>query len=842
MRTRRYLAARSVHYELVPRGDRPVDLGIMSTAASKAISDLARSRRARLSIHRWCDDRTVHLGLTVTGVDAPGGIAAQVARGSGADAVALAVCPIPETTHLAYPSRNSFVGVGSLAQALVTQFDVSGLAETQSRNLSGASGPSFVTLSVKPVSTRERNALKEWKNRYLKRTSGLAGGADDPWQQATVLCRGMVVAGSDDPSLTADLSNIGPLLPQFESGLRAQAVTDRFPGATAAFGVAVLGVGLAAAGGFLKRPELVTLGSVVGGLSLITALLGVSNALHVSRRLMRRWLADGLVPIPPRPYLSWRHGVHGGAQAAGNEGKVQVESHPYRLVRRLLVFTPPQLAVAAALPPSTSTLSGTTASRSVVAPAEVREAVGARFAYDPEGAGCQVPDSNRTGGVIVVGDPGKGKSTLLLSIWASDLLARAREYTQCGELKRCLIWLETKGEGASRTVSVARQVGYDERGLCSIDVTADEGPQLDLVDWTDLHGSAVALAESMRYGFNSRAIMDDSEETLTLTIWLALAIAAEKVVLPGEDPDQGYMSVAWKLLGGDPVTGAKDRILDAVSRHLGEHVATGEYSADFGNELAGADTQLGLAYRGYQSKIRSKKSDTEAIFSAPRNKLSKLLEAKSLWAIDPNRPRISFRQILDHKMAVVINFGGERAFPDELRALLGAMNAYLLWQSIKQSCDNWGRLEYSIALFADELADVAGTGNEGVPDVIRLMFDGGRSRGVRPTFATQRLNQIPEATRAAALSSDTKIYLRQENNDEASAAVVDLVGQDSVTYTADDIRRLPAMAGVARIHVGPTLPAAFSIQIVTDDALTPGQIEAPVWEAVRGIEDLTGVG
>ena len=108
------------------------------------------------------------------------------------------------------------------------------------------------------------------------------------------------------------------------------------------------------------------------------------------------------------------------------------------------------------------------------------------------------------------------------------------------------------------------------------------------------------------------------------------------------------------------------------------------------------------------------------------------------------------------------------------------------------------------------------------------MFDGGRSRGVWPTFATQRLAQIPDSTRSAALSSNAKVYLRQENHTEAEAAVLDLVGKDSLTFVEDDIRRLPKMNGIARIHVGDDLPGAFTIHVVPDKYISPEYLDASV--------------
>ena len=837
--TRRFLRDHSAHYELEPKGERPTDAAAVAASFGKVLSDLQgiRQRRAVISVHRWTDGRTVKLGLTVAGTNRHQQTAAQIARAVGASPRELPTCPLPETAHLAYACRSSFSEVVSLGQDLVdgsVPFET--LAVEEGSQLMEAAGPAFLTVSVKPVSTRERDALRQWRSQRIKRAQQLSGSVGtNPWLVSEVLGRGMVVAGSDNASIAAHLTNLGPLLPRYESGLRSHTVSDAGQGG-------VTGLFLAAAGGALlyfasARGALpVGIGLAASGVAI--AGVSFSPRPNVSARFLRAWLRVGVAPIPRRPFLSWIHGYHGGAQRAGTEETMKQawEWHPYRLVRRALVLTPGHLAAVAALTPSSDTSTGATSSRSVLAPVLVREAHGARLGTDESGAPVYVPDSNRSSGVMVIGDPGQGKSTILLWIFASDLLARLREWRERREQRRAVVWFETKGEGAHRALGVAKRIGYDDRSLCFVDVTAESGPQLGLVDRSDPEGSAEALAEAMRYAFSDRSIMDESEDVLKIVFALALAIPDELLVAAREDPTQGFMSVAFKLLGGDPVTGARERILSQVSQRLGEARVEGSYDADnlaavgtgrISDEMAG--TPLGRAYRAYKSKERKRVSDTEAVFAAPRNKVSKLLAAKSLWRDDPHRLHVSFRQMLRNRMAVVINFGSKdsQAFPDELRARLGAISTYLLWQAIKQECDGWDRKGYSVAIFSDELADISGTGGDPANDVIRLMHDGGRTRGVRPTFATQRLGQLGDETKGAIRSFDTKVYLRLEDYKEAEEAARDLCGADSTSFTEDDVRRQRPLVGIARIRIGDELPPPFTLHVDFDDQITPGQLRSP---------------
>ena len=559
--------------------------------------------------------------------------------------------------------------------------------------------------------------------------------------------------GRQCPGGCARLTNIGPLLPRFESGLRAHDVSDgRYGGSV---GILLAGIGSALikfAPGRHSVPvgiALVSLGALVAGVSF-------SPRPNLSKRWLQGWLRAGVAPIPRRPFLSWVHGYKGGAQRAGTEGR----GHPGVGLAPVPIGPPGARArsdpfVAAAGSNRARTRRLDRLRHGPFRPQCRVATLGApRAGFDEEGYGIQVPDSNRSAGTMVIGDPGQGKTAILLWIFASDLAARWREWKAKGRLRRTVIWLETKGEGAGRALAAARRVGYDKRALCFLDVTVESGAQLDLVDRSDPFASAEALAEAMRYAFSERAIMDESEDILKIVFALALTIPDDLLRSAREDPAQGFMSVAYKLMGGDPVTGAKDRILAQVSKRLGEtQEPTGRFGADidrdptedavFMGDEAGA-TPLGIAYRAYRSKERSRKADTEAVFAAPRNKVSKLLAASSLWTNDPKRPHISFRQMLEHRMAVVINFGSKdkEAFTDELRARLGAIAVYLLWQAIKQECDGWAasgdcsRFSPTSLLTSPAPGERSRTTSSGSCTTVAGPW------GVWPTFATQRLTQL----------------------------------------------------------------------------------------------------
>jgi len=839
------LQKRVVHYELVPVGERPDDEARLAVIAFEHLNaTLAAQRLARFAIHRYNDGNAVHVVVSLAATRDDAGVVRDLARTLRAEPRQLESWPaeMAMLPYYAYATRLAFTTpAAQLTDGPgVTALDLRAYARTQAERLTATDRPAVVSLAGRPMSTRELTRARLFLDRVLAQTKAMLGYSGHAWYRCSTMARCMLVAGGWDPDVVRSLVNVGSLLPAYDSTLKQHLVRDVDPLWYYAAGAVAWAAAAGGLGHLAGWPAAEWLGAAVAGAAVAALVVAGTERLRLAHRAMVAWMGRGVPPVPPRTLVSWFGGLRGGTQRVGTEGAGMAIDltkpapaqrrlwHPYRTVRRIMVVTPAQLATLCALPDTHDPTAQASATRPLPAPKAVREATGCRLGYDADGYGCQVPDGSRTSGIAVLGAPGQGKTTALLSVFASDLLAR-RDELVAGERRRAVVWVETKGEGAGRAVAAARAVGYEPgRHLLVVNVADPAGVQLVMFDRRRPAEAATMLAEAMRYAFDANDIRAASADILRIAFELALRIPPDVLRQAGEDPAQGVVSLAHKLLGGDPATQAAERIVATISAAVGLDGGDQSWAAMAAGTGGGADSPLGLALRAYLAHKRSRKADEEAAFAAPRNKLSALAVATSLWHTDPSRPAISLHRLLAERRAVVLNFAG---FTDEVRARLGAITFYCLWEAIKEVCDDWGARGWSLSLLADELSDVAGTGNDAMVDVVDRMYDQGRSRGVWLSLATQRTAKLRPATRNVLRSFGSKVYLRQGLDEEAAAAAADLSdGQDGV-FSLGDIRRLQPMTGLARFQVGDELPPPFVVHIASDDEIT----EAGLRSAVRRV-------
>ncbi len=403
---------------------------------------------------------------------------------------------------------------------------------------------------------------------------------------------------------------------------------------------------------------------------------------------------------------------------------------------------------------------------------------GVRVGADEQGRDCYLSDHDRQYGFFCVGTPGSGKTTMLLNLLRGDVLAQ-----QAGK-KIGAVWIETKGEGAQRAQQVIQDAGGHPVVLKA---AASEGPRLELIDWDDPERSAKLLVDSMRYAFEADAIQDRSVDVLTAAFRCVLTLPPQAVREMGFSsgrPD--VMQAAWRLLGG----GQQNR-LPQQARAIAEKYAPNTY-----NSLA-----------DYLPPHISKR-DSEQVTMAPRNKVAALSACVGLFA-GYDRQWASLDQIVDQHWAVVLDlspaYGG--AYTETTAQQTAAIAMFCLWDTIKRICHDWQAQDRSVAVYSDELHDVAGFGDFSL-EVVESLAVQGRSRGVLPVFGTQYFNQLRPKTQEAIRNFGSLVVFRIADVEVARTAS-DLLRE---VYSADEISALETGMGAARLSCNSKPRPAFTLR------------------------------
>ena len=192
-----------------------------------------------------------------------------------------------------------------------------------------------------------------------------------------------------------------------------------------------------------------------------------------------------------------------------------------------------------------------------------------------------------------------------------------------------------------------------------------------------------------------------------------------------------------------------------------------------------------------------------------RNKLDELLAAEHWWS--PARRKVTWAQILTGHRSVVINAGpaGDGAqLTERLTGYLSAMLTFSLREAISRTCNGWREQGRSVSIFADELALLAGSSAE----VLVWLHDAGRSFGVRPYLATQRITQLPAVLAESILDYGTVCWFVQSNPDVADRAARDL-SVDGSAWSPADVTNLAPYTAVVRTHVGQRRQPAAPVRV-----------------------------
>ena len=412
-----------------------------------------------------------------------------------------------------------------------------------------------------------------------------------------------------------------------------------------------------------------------------------------------------------------------------------------------------------------------------LAPAALLESAELLIGTDPAGRNCYMTDRDRQWGVIIFGDPGMGKTTLVRNILAADAQAVA------DGAQRSIILIETKGEGAAGAAQLLRANGVEP---VVVNVARADGPRLELIDWSNPARSARTLTESMKYAYGPGQIFEQSAEVLNAVFEASIAAGSDPDALAqlGYDGLPNIMELGFWMCGGDPENG-RQAAADTALRHLEPYDAVLRYTAHLGKYKA------------------------ENVLEAPRNKLSGQQFARGLWDAG-RRQTVNFRTVLDGHHALVLNFGptaGDTGYTKQTSHRCASMALYMLWDAITLACDSWQSQGRSVALYSDELHALAGE-KGGDIEVVGTIAAEGRSRGVMAVFASQWPQQLPEAARLGVMSYGTRAYFRVDNADVAEYAARDL-GDTSPSTT--ELRNLGIGQCAARVRRDEVAQSVFTL-------------------------------
>jgi len=716
-------------WRLEPAGTRPTELKVVSSRVGSVLAHLRPVRSwsspPRLAVWRVNDGEGERLYIGLSAAANAETVIGQLAASLGCLAEPVATFDVPETPWLGLVTWKAWGNVRPTGSELGQVADDLAHAQTSFGQ------PSFVALGVRVTRPDQTARLHRWAVAAAQErgegTDGLPTGAN-PSLALTTIAIGAPSRAAAGMLATAATA----ALPGFDGVVRVRRrSTARIGGA--ASGLAVVG---GAASVVEHHPLAILPAAIVIGAGAITA---SGRFDPVGRRMMRRIVRGGLRP----------------KMARERSGRPPLD-------RRTLVLAPYQLA--SLLLPTSLQAVGSTERPS---PPEVRQPIGPAIARDPSGAVVHVDQRLRHAGIFVAGDPGTGKTRLLLQLLAADLARWQRERDGA------LIWLETKGEGARRAVEIGRRVGIEVPVIEVVDTDGTSPWRLDLLDPSDPAGTTDRLARAMKYAFEAGDIRASS---------IAILQAAFRLALVGEAPN--IITAVTQLL----------------SRQAGDLLSEVYARGEKGDQAAAGAIEAWAEYE------RLPKREFEAAMMAPRSKVAQLRLANGLWS--PEKRGVALGKILRTRSVVVLSFASDARSRD-LSVMVCSLVAYLLREAIETECDGWQEQGLRVCVFSDEVADIIGAGSDERADVVRLLYDQGRSRGVQLALGTQRLDQIEPHTRRAIESFTTQAYLRLQGLGAADTAAANLRGG----FSAADVSAFRDFEGAMKTRTSDADLPAFSVVV-----------------------------
>ncbi len=798
----RFYGNNASYFLLQPYGDRPTNLLAASNGISSALGQFQAKRANQDAFGVICRSYTggaVSLYLFLYSFLDPSRAANQIAQSLGAKAEKLVAPPpifgetndnkeiLPSTI---YTSKR---GKSQLGNGEGSSFALFGpLATNIDSALASEGEGSFIAASFSPYKPYEIRQAKQHLH-SLHIGSGAADLSKHPLSAAGGIYH-ICLYSSAHSLINTLVANIPGF--DFSTQTSIYRPTKYFE---TALGFLLLEVFLA----FLFSGTRTLFLSILAFLTFLLA----SFSFFKRKETLNQYLTASFFPPPKKSHSYkrlfglWRASAK-PAQIKSPDGIVTTSNkkpyvpHPGRSYN--LGLNSPQLASILALGGLTSSHASSSSSLVRPSPVAIRKLEsqdGAILGFDVENVPFILPFADRYRGLFADGDPGTGKTTSIIWLWASDLLARFKG------LKSASIFLCTKSEDVERVEKLTKKLHRvlkekDGKGLGNIyrriDVfsTDPTKPRIEFIDRKNPDRAAIITTEALRYSYGPGAIAEASTKAIVAVFRLAYRVTE----------DMGYgtnpFRIAYWLMGGSPNQNYRQKIINSL------------------DSVKDSTPGLSEALDEFSVYTEKSKRDTQLDFSAPMSKISQLMGVDGLWDINPNRSSISWRDILTNSKAVILNFEGgvEDGSPDRIGKILSSIAIYSLWEEIKVTCSGWQAKRRFVNLYSDEVSDLVGQGSE-TAEVVDYLRARGRAYGVRVAFATQWIFQLPPKIAREMWSSGVVLHFAVEDKDTALKIENDISTKGGEDYSFNDILGLASREALVRCRIGENRLPVFNLYV-----------------------------
>jgi hypothetical protein len=672
---------------------------------------------------------------------------------------------------------------------------------------------SWVGISIR----QPKRAEIRRSHRWYKHRLGTALPTHHAFSDGTVVIS-VFAGGHSKDEVKSMLSQVSAMLPGFD-------VTTGVKIAAPAKAVVLPAVlGLTAFGGtaYLTKGDLLlanAAGAVPAGyaVGISTGVIPTQSSKTLST------LATGRLPkslsrrFPPKKPKSPKAAQIAGTRAAeGDPG-----SYPLATSSFLVGPTVPIGLVA----PHAGAATGSNVNEIRAIPKELVTRIGPVIGFGgPDDTPVHISARDLFAGISAFGAPGSGKSWFIHALWAWMVLDRIEPSGIPGApgSHNALIAFEGK-EWSGAEAYKAWSEGFGDR-VVVVDALDPNTYAIDL--FAGVEGSAAKKARwmlsALKYTFDEGEIKGRSSETFEMVLPAALSVTPEIATEAGVPTNLSPFGYASILLGSK---GDAEAVRLATALAVAADKAEAEAKKAHQRELTDgskvdadkAFTELGEVVKelnpifGFGNAKPVSESVRRTQTEAARNKIKALMALEPFWS--PDRKKITWKQVLDNHGAVIINTSnsssGEIMDTESVKAL-SSLLMFGLKTAIEQTCPGWQNQGRSVSIFSDELTYLAGNSSE----VLSWLRNQGRSFGVKPFFATQYPEQLPDALRVTVMGFGTLLAFSQNNHRVIADIVADLA-LNGEEWSSADIAGMERYTAAIRTTVDGQRPPTTMLRLAS---------------------------